>query len=93
MRHGLTLLAALWTERQRLLNGSDVGQALLTKNEGKSCAANLHGAVARTDLQRRRVVGSRGRRSGTGGGVCRLHGALGEGVSLGVAKIFGRVSF
>ncbi len=48
---------------------------------GQSCAANLHGVTARRDLEGRRVVGSHGRRSGTGRGLYRVHGALGEGVS------------
>ena len=54
---------------------------------GASAAANLRRVAARRDLERRRVVGAHGRRRGAGGGVCRLHGALGEGVSLGVTKI------
>lgn len=33
------------------------------------------------------MVGTRGRRSGTGLGVCGLHGALSEGVSVGVARL------
>jgi len=35
-------------------------------------------------MERRPVVRPRGRRRGIGRGVCRLHGALGEGFSLGV---------
>ena len=54
---------------------------------GQSCAANVRGLTARRHLEGRRLVGSCGRRRGTGRGVYRLHGALGEGVSLGVADI------
>ena len=48
---------------------------------------NLRGVTARRNLEGRRVVGARARRNSTGRGVCRVHGALGEGVSLGVATI------
>jgi hypothetical protein len=53
----------------------------------QSCAANIHRVTARRHLEGRRLVGARGRCSGTGGGVYRVHCALGEGVSLGVATL------
>jgi len=56
-------------------------------SSGQSCAANVRSLTARRHLEGRRLVGSCGRRSGTGRGVYPVHGALGEGVSLGVADI------
>src|SRR5439155_15922953 len=52
-----------------------------------SAAADLRGATTPGNLERRRLVNLRGRRSGTGRVVCRLHSALGEGFSLGVARL------
>jgi len=54
---------------------------------GASAAADLRCAAPSGNLERRRVVGARGRRSGAGSGVCRRYGALGEGLSLGVARL------
>lgn len=40
-------------------------------------------------MEGRRVVAAHGRRSGTGRGVCHLHGPLRESVSLGITPIAG----
>src|SRR5260370_7576574 len=60
--------------------------AACASRRGASAAANLRRASPPGNLERRRVVGARGRRSGTGRGVCRLHGTLRESFSLGVAR-------
>ncbi len=49
-------------------------------------AVDLRGVAAARDLERRGVVGAHGRRRGVGGGICDLHGDLGEGVSLGIER-------
>src|SRR5260370_10768675 len=60
--------------------------AACASRRGASAAANLRRGSPPGNLERRRVVGARGRRSGTGRGICRLHGTLRESFSLGVAR-------
>ncbi len=57
-----------------------------TPGGGKSRAANLHGVPARRHLEGRPVEGARGRHSGTGRRIHRVHIPLGDRVSLGVAR-------
>ena len=53
---------------------------------GQSYATHLHGVTARWDLEGRSLVGSRRRCCGSGCSFHRVHGAFGEGISLGVAR-------
>ena len=62
------------------------GAAARAAGGGAGAAAHLRGVAAPGDLEGRRVVGAHGRRRGAGRGVRRVHGALGEGVSVGVKK-------
>ena len=54
---------------------------------GARAAADLRGVATPGDLERRGVVGAHWRRRGAGRRICDLHGALSEGVSLGIVQI------
>jgi ABC-2 type transporter len=55
---------------------------------GTGAATHVYGVAARGHLEGRRMVGARRGRRGSRGRVYRVHGALGQGLSLGVMPRF-----